>query len=180
MVTEDPSSTSVSSKYQKVVTPRFNVGGQRMSGRCFNCGSPTHLIRQCPYVTRPRATETSGAGIAGQPTNRGCVSSVTPSGKSGDNRQKITECKKEVESDKERQPERELESEKEEKIAQGESGDNSIKDNIHKLFVTMHGVTSVDPVDNVKLGPVLASTVEVEGEPVEALLDTGSPVTIIS
>ena len=44
----------------------------------------------------------------------------------------------------------------------------------------MHGVTSVDPIDNVKLGPVLTSTVEVEGEPVEALLDTGSPMTIIS
>ena len=151
-----------------------------MSGRCFNCGSPRHLIRQCPYVTRPRATETSGAGTAGQPTNRGCVSSVTPSGKSGENRQKITECKKEVEPDKERQPERALVLEKEEKITQGESGDNSIEDNIHKLFVTMHGVTSVDPIDNVKLGPVLTSTVEVEGEPVETLLDTGSPVTIIS
>ena len=80
VVTEDLGSTSVSSKLQKVTTPRFNVGGQRMSGRCFNCGSPTHLIRQCPYVTRPRATETSEAGIAGHPTNRGCVSSVTPSG----------------------------------------------------------------------------------------------------
>ena len=73
-----------------------------------------------------------------------------------------------------------MELEKEEKKTQGESGDNSIEDDTHKLFVTMHGVTSVDPVDNVKLGPVLTSTVEVEGEPVEALLDTGSPVTIIS
>ena len=62
MVTEDLGNTSVSSKQQKV---RFNVGGQRMSGRCFNCGSSTHLIRQRPCVTRPRATETSGAGIAG-------------------------------------------------------------------------------------------------------------------
>ena len=99
-VTEDLGSTNVNSKQQKVTTPRFNVGGQRMSGRCFNCGSSTHLIRQCPYVTRPRATGTSGAG---QPTNRGCVSSVTPSGESGENHQKITECKNEVGSDKESQ-----------------------------------------------------------------------------
>ena len=42
----------------------------------------------------------------------------------------------------------------------------------------MHGVTSSDVSG--KLGPVLTSIVEVEGEPVEALLDTGSPVTIIS
>ena len=42
----------------------------------------------------------------------------------------------------------------------------------------MHGVTSSDVSS--KLAPVLISIVEVEGEPVEALLDTGSPVTIIS
>ena len=42
----------------------------------------------------------------------------------------------------------------------------------------MHGVTSSDVSG--KLGPILTSIVEVEGEPVEALLDTGSPVTIIS
>ena len=64
-VTKEPGSTSVDSKQQKVTTPRFNVGGQRTSGRCFNSGSPTHLIRWCPYITRPRATETSGAGMAG-------------------------------------------------------------------------------------------------------------------
>ena len=44
----------------------------------------------------------------------------------------------------------------------------------------MHGVTSTDVLGDVKLGSVLTSTVEVKGEPVEALLDTGLPVTIIS
>ena len=88
VVTKNPGS-SASSKQQKVTTPRLNVGGQRTSGRCFNCGSPTHLIRQCPNFTRSRATETSGAGIAGQPINKGCVSSITPSGISSDNHKKI-------------------------------------------------------------------------------------------
>ena len=37
MVTEEPGDTSVSSKQQKVITPRLNVGGQRKSGRCYNC-----------------------------------------------------------------------------------------------------------------------------------------------
>ena len=41
----------------------------------------------------------------------------------------------------------------------------------------MHDFTSIDLVENVKLGH---STVEVEGEPVKALLDTGSPMTITS
>jgi len=61
-----------------------------------------------------------------------------------------------------------------------ESSDVDIGEDINKVIVTMHGVTSTDVLDNVKLGPVLTSTVKVEGEPVEALLDTGSPVTIVS
>ena len=48
------------------------------------------------------------------------------------------------------------------------------------MVVTMHGVTSTDVLGDVKLGLVLTSTMEVEGEPVESLLDTGSPVTVIS
>ena len=41
----------------------------------------------------------------------------------------------------------------------------------------MHGVTSSDVSG--KLGSVLTSIVEVEGEPVEGLLDTGSPITML-
>ena len=116
-VTEEPNSTSVSSKQQKVTTPRFNVGGQRTSGRCFNCGSPTHLIRRCPYITRPRAAETSVAGKAGQPTNRGCVLSVTPSGIPSDYHQKVMDYKKEIKlADREEQSKGDLELEKEKKI----------------------------------------------------------------
>ena len=44
----------------------------------------------------------------------------------------------------------------------------------------MHGITSTVVLGDVKLGSVLTSAVEVGGEPVEALLDTGLPVTIIS
>ena len=42
----------------------------------------------------------------------------------------------------------------------------------------MHGVTTSDVSG--KLGPVLTLIVEVQGEPVEALIDIGSPVTIVS
>ena len=41
----------------------------------------------------------------------------------------------------------------------------------------MHGVTYSDVSG--KLGSVLTSIVEVEGEPVEGLLDTGSPITML-
>lgn len=43
----------------------------------------------------------------------------------------------------------------------------------------MHGITSGSSTGDVQLHPVLTALIAVEGEPVEALLDTGSPITII-
>ena len=43
----------------------------------------------------------------------------------------------------------------------------------------MHGVSSDNVTGRVQLGPTLTTMIEVEGEVIEALLDTRSPVTII-
>ena len=146
-------------KQQKLTASRFHSEGQRIGVRCYNCGSPSHLVRQCPYAARSRSTETSGIRNVGQSTNKACVSNVSPA---------------EVVSDNHEQTEK-----REEKINH-ESNDTDIGEDINKVVVTMHGVTSTDVLGDVKLGSVLTSIVKVEGEPVEALLDTGSPVTIIS
>ena len=47
------------------------------------------------------------------------------------------------------------------------------------VVVLMHGITSEPFTGNVQLGPVLKALVKVEGELVEALLDTGSPLRSI-
>ena len=146
-------------KQQKLTASRFHSGGQRIGVRCYNCGSPSHFVIQCPYAARSRSTETSGIRNVGHSTNKACVSNVSPA---------------EVVSDNHEQTEK-----REEKINH-ESNDTDIGEDINKVVVTMHGVTSTDVLGDVKLGSVLTSTVKVEGEPVEALLDTGSPVTIIS
>ena len=44
----------------------------------------------------------------------------------------------------------------------------------------MHGITPGDLMDSIQLGITPTATVELEGEPVDALLDTGSPVTVVS
>ena len=44
----------------------------------------------------------------------------------------------------------------------------------------MHGVAATDATESVKLGPVITTDVQIEGEKVSALVDTGSPVTIVS
>ena len=155
------SGTTVSgsnNKHQRSTTPRFNVGGQRVNVQCYNCESPSHLIRQCPYLVRSRATETPRTKMIEKYTNKGCVLNVTSAEMSGGDREHLTESEKEG--------------------GHGKSDAVDIRENINKIFVTMHGVTSSDVSG--KLGPVLTSIVEVEGEPVEALIDTGSPVTIIS
>ena len=45
-------------------------------------------------------------------------------------------------------------------------------------MATMHSISSKE--SGVELGPVPSAQVEFEGEHVKALLDTGSPVTIVS
>ena len=50
----------LNSKHQRSTTSRFNIVGQRVNVQCCNCGSPSHLIRQWPYLVRSRAVETPG------------------------------------------------------------------------------------------------------------------------
>ena len=45
---------------------------------------------------------------------------------------------------------------------------------------TLHGIRPAEKVMGVKLGPCVTTELEFEGCKVEALLDTGSPVTIVS
>jgi len=43
-----------------VFIPHLQLGGNRSSigPRCYNCGSPSHPIRQCPYSLKNRPSET--------------------------------------------------------------------------------------------------------------------------
>lgn len=50
---------------------------------------------------------------------------------------------------------------------------------LDEIIATMHGISSDNVMGQVQLGPILTALIEVEGETIEALLDTGSPVTII-
>ena len=48
------------------------------------------------------------------------------------------------------------------------------------LTATMHGIVSEDSESNAQLEPTPTAKVKLEGSETEALLDTGSPVTIVS
>ena len=62
------------------------------------------------------------------------------------------------------------------------SGSNNVEVNkaLDSVIVQMHGITSSPSTGNIQLGPVLPATMAVERKMIEALSDTGSPVTIIT
>ena len=136
----------------------FSGTRSNMGPRCYNCGSPSHLIRQCPYQVKGKYSETpgktnNGIGKAGSEgrnnignADNNTVSSITPSGESN--------------------------------TSEGKSMEN-ISSELNKVTVTMHNISSNSVTEGIQLGPTLTGLVEVEGVALEALLDTGSPVTII-
>ena len=136
----------------------FSGTRSNMGPRYYNCGSPSHLIRQCPYQVKGKYSEmpgktNNGIGKAGSEgrnnignADSNTVSSITPSGESN--------------------------------TSEGKSMEN-ISSELNKVTVTMHNISSNSVTEGIQLGPTLTGLVEVEGVALEALLDTGSPVTII-
>ena len=58
--------------------------------------------------------------------------------------------------------------------------EHELESTLDRVAATMHGLSSSNEVQDSRLGPTLTAEVQVEGVPVQALLDTGSPATIIS
>ena len=139
-------------------TPRPTLGlqQQRSSGtrynvrpRCYNCGSTSHLIRLCPHAVKNRYTEAPGKK-GNESMDSNCVSNIGVTRESSQNNYN-KDC---------------------------ESRDD-IGGELDEIIATMHGISSDNVMGQVQLGPILTALIEVEGETIEALLDTGSPVTII-
>ena len=55
-----------------------------------------------------------------------------------------------------------------------------VDESLSDVVATMRVLKSVNGEEGNSLGPTLSAHVEFEGSPVKALLDTGSPVTIVS
>ena len=51
---------------------------------------------------------------------------------------------------------------------------------VEQVMATMHGIETTPVHWTVTLGPVLRGRVELDSKPVEALIDTGSPISIVS
>ena len=55
-----------------------------------------------------------------------------------------------------------------------------VEEALSGAVATLHGVTTKEGFKEGRLGPIITSVVNFEGLPVKALLDTGSPVSMVS
>ena len=131
---------------------------RRDSDRCHKCGMPGHFRRDCPYPQPHRATE--ARGNRNNPSVRQ-VTAVSNNAKNDNEEVSDNSTQQRVVSLREQL------REAEKQVA------------LEQTMATMHGIIS-ESETNKRTGPILMSTVQVNSIQTEALIDTGSPTTIIS
>ena len=125
------------------------------AARCFNCGVAGHLARHCRQRGRG-GTEARGGYQTHGKDQVARIETITEAGKEASPQQdRVGELRRQL---------REAE----------------VEEALSVVTATMHGITSPEGQEGVSLGPTVMAEVEFEGTRVRALLDTGSPVTIVS
>ena len=122
---------------------------------CFNCGMQGHFLRTCPYPRQQKDREASGR----KETSVACVEPTRNPPSGGEPTLSLAE---KVEDLRRKLYEAELAAA------------------VHSTSSIIKNVTLSSNPSKTNLGPVITSKVEVNGITTEALVDTGSPVTIIS
>ena len=142
--------------------PRTSTGqggsrGKSTGGvRCFNCGQVVHYSRNCPQCGRTRQNEAPGRSHAAKTVAQ--VASDSDSGK------------------------QQLPQQKAARIAElcQQLQEAELEEAITNVEATMHGITPEVLTRGTTMGPTPTARDWLEGKETEALLDTGSPVSIVS
>ena len=134
------------------------VQRDKPKGVCHECGSTSHYQRQCP-MRRVVSRETPGQG-------NGKVAGIT--------RAKVPTLKEDPID--QNTTVKQVTRSKEENSWQ----ESVIMDALEGSLVTLHGVKSASQPEEGMMGPIPTATISVEGRPAKALIDTRSPVTIVS
>ena len=133
---------------------RDKAGG----ARCYHCHGTAHFQKNCPMRGRAAPEESRGRNSGAVPKRVAALVATDELDVDHDRKQKqqrvvdLRRALQEVEVD----------------------------ESLSEVVATMKVLKSANEDEGNSLGPTLSACVEFEGIPVEALLDTGSPVTIVS
>ena len=130
--------------------------------RCYHCHGTGHFAKNCPMRGR-------GAPIESRGRNTGAGDRDTP--------KKVATIVVSDDTRKETELMRKQETVAELRRALQEA---EVEESLSEVVATMRVLKTGESKNEATLGPTLATEVLFEGTPVRALLDTGSPVTIVS
>ena len=141
--------------------------------KCFNCGGTGHFARECTFRGRGAPLEARGRSSFRGPLNN---HRPNQSSESRQDAQQRVVSMLQAETDSQ-QPEQQVTPQT---VAHSEE-DDEVTQAVSQVMATMHGIKpSRETVTQATLGPTPTSDVCLNGSLVSALLDTGSPISIVS
>ena len=159
---------SISARSTQTAYPNPSYQDKLRSNRpgpltCFNCGGTGHFAKDCKWRTTRTNEESRGRPIYRNQTQR--MSALTAKGRQDTDEKNIQDS-----------------SLPEERVAQlrDQLRKVELEAALHENRATLHGISAPNSRGDIQLGPSINAEIELEGMPVQALLDTGSPATIVS
>ena len=137
--------------------PMTPAGGDRRNrtatttNKCFICKGTNHFARQCPMKGRGLPLESRGGNQRSTPRARGDQGRTS-----------------------------EVKMVRPDTLQDTEASESTVDEAVERVMGTMHNIKPSKTPHDVTLGPTPTSQITLDSAPVTALLDTGSPVSIVS